>query len=153
VPFHGQGANCAFEDCRVLAQMLEHKGLPATGELATVFDEFAAQRRPDTEAIAQMALENYTEMRDSVRDPRFARLKALSLQLERRHPRRFIPRYSMVMFHAGIPYAEALRRGEIQTDILERIDELDDTDAAALALADQLIAEQLPEFAHAQLPD
>ena len=65
-----------------------------------------------------MALENYVEMRDTVRDPRFALHKELSLALERRHPGRVIPRYSMVMFHAEIPYAEAERRGALQAAIL-----------------------------------
>ena len=66
-----------------------------------------------------MALENYIEMRDTVRDPRFARHKALALELERRFPDRFIPRYSMVMFHPEIPYGEALRRGAVQAEILD----------------------------------
>ncbi len=67
----------------------------------------------------RMAIENYTEMRDTVRDPSFALQKQLSLELERRHPQRFIPRYSMVMFHAEIPYAEAERRGAIQAELLD----------------------------------
>ena len=58
-----------------------------------------------------MALENYTEMRDAVRDAAFVRRQAIAMALERRFPDRFIPRYSMVMFHPEIPYAEALRRG------------------------------------------
>jgi kynurenine 3-monooxygenase len=65
-----------------------------------------------------MALENYGEMRDTVRDPSFQLQKKLSLALEQRHPGRFIPRYSMVSFHAEIPYAEAERRGAIQQQIL-----------------------------------
>ena len=69
-----------------------------------------------------MALENYIEMRDTVRDPRFQRHKALSVELERRFPDRFIPRYSMVMFHPEIPYAEALRRGNVQAEILTQLD-------------------------------
>ena len=64
-------------------------------------------RKPDADAIAQMALENYTEMRDTVRDPRVQLQRELALALERRHPKRFIPRYSMVMFHDEIPYAKA----------------------------------------------
>ena len=75
-------------------------------------------RRPNAEAIAQMALENYIEMRDTVLDPRFQRYKVMSVELEKRFPDRFIPRYSMVMFHPEIPYADALRRGEIQQEIL-----------------------------------
>jgi len=114
VPFHGQGMNCAFEDCRVLDDLLT--GSP---DWETRFARFDALRREDTAAIARMAIENYTEMRDTVRNPSFALQKELSLELERRHPDRFIPRYSMVMFHAEIPYAEAERRGAIQAELLD----------------------------------
>ena len=102
------------EDCRVLDDLLV--GAP---DWATRFARFDALRREDTAAIARMAIENYTEMRDTVRDPSFALQKELSLELERRHPERFIPRYSMVMFHAEIPYAEAERRGAIQAGLLD----------------------------------
>ncbi len=114
VPFHGQGLNCGFEDCIVLDELLAD-GCGWT----EAFDRFDASRRPDAAAIARMALENYLEMRDTVRDPRFGLQKELSLALERRHPERFIPRYSMVMFHAEIPYAEAERRGAVQAALLD----------------------------------
>src|SRR6185369_16243781 len=117
VPFHGQGMNAAFEDCAVLDELLDQ-----ADDWRSLFMEFERIRRPNTEAIAQMALENYTEMRDTVLDPGFVRRKALSLELERRFPDRFIPRYSMVMFHPQIPYAEALRRGELQAEILVELD-------------------------------
>lgn len=144
VPFHGQGANCAFEDCLEFARLLDRHGRPASRDMAQPFAEIERLRRPNAEAIAQMALENYTEMRDTVRDERFARLKTLSLLLEQRHPQRFIPRYSMVMFHAEIPYAEALRRGALQQQILDEVDRLGAASLASLALADKLIAERLP---------
>jgi kynurenine 3-monooxygenase len=91
-----------------------------------------------------MALENYIEMRDTVRDPVFQRHKAWSLELERRHPDRFIPRYSMVMFHAEIPYAEALGRGAVQQQLLVDIDHGGELDAATLARAAALIDARLP---------
>ena len=114
VPFHGQGLNCAFEDCMRLDAVLEQQG-----DWSGAFAGFEATRREDTRAIARMALENYVEMRDTVRDPRFALQKELSLALERRHPGRFVPRYSMVMFHAELPYSVAERRGAIQQRILD----------------------------------
>ncbi|HYP78942.1 MAG TPA: FAD-dependent monooxygenase, partial [Steroidobacteraceae bacterium] len=114
VPFHGQGMNCAFEDCRLLDAMLQE-------DPGHAFGRFANERREDCLAIAQMALENYGEMRDTVRDPRFQQQKALSLALERLYPDRFIPRYSMVMFHDEIPYSVALRRGRIQQQILDEL--------------------------------
>jgi kynurenine 3-monooxygenase len=88
-----------------------------------------------------MALENYTEMRDSVRDASFVRRSALALALVRRYPERFIPRYSMVMFHPEIPYAEALRRGAIQARLLEELDAGRELDAAR---AEALIRARLP---------
>ncbi len=141
VPFHGQGMNAAFEDCRALDELLERHD-----DWETLFGEFERARRPNTEAIAQMALENYIEMRDTVLDARFVRLKGLAMALERRFPDRFIPRYSMVMFHPEIPYAEALRRGALQAQLL---DDLDSAGAGAGAAADlsraeRLIRERLP---------
>ena len=122
VPFHGQGLNCGFEDCRRLDQLLaEPVPGAAPGARAALFEQFERARRPDTDAIARMALENYAEMRDAVRSPQFARRQALAAQLERRFPQRFIPRYSMVMFHPEIPYAEALRRGAAQQRVLDAL--------------------------------
>ena len=118
VPFHGQGMNCCFEDCAELHRMLE-----ATGDWSRAFRAFEQQRKPNTDAIAAMALENYVEMRDTVRDPKFLLRKELAFELERRYPDRFIPRYSMVMFHHEIPYSVAYERGRIQAGILERLTE------------------------------
>ena len=81
-------------------------------------------------------------MRDGVRDPAFERRAALSFELERRFPGRFIPRYSMVMFHPEIGYAEAERRGQLQAAILgEAL--ADGDDASALALASGLVGSRL----------
>ena len=68
-----------------------------------------------------MALENYAEMRDAVLDARFVRRKELAMGLERRFPDRFIPRYSMVMFHHEIPYQTALQRGTVQAELLDEL--------------------------------
>ena len=116
VPFHGQGLNCGFEDCRVLDGLLA-----AGGQRADALAEFERQRRPDTDAIAAMALENYEEMRDGVRSALFAPRQRLAAELERAFPGRFIPRYSMVMFHPEIPYAEAQRRGAAQQRLLDAL--------------------------------
>ena len=116
LPFHGQGLNCGFEDCLLLDELLAaHADSPAA------FTAYEAARRGNTEAIAAMALENYQEMRDTVRAPDFPRRRALEMRLERLFPNRFIPRYSMVMFHAEIPYAEAQRRGALQEGILDEL--------------------------------
>ncbi|HWP95005.1 MAG TPA: NAD(P)/FAD-dependent oxidoreductase [Gammaproteobacteria bacterium] len=140
VPFHGQGMNCAFEDCIALDDLIERFG----PDWERIFAAFYAERKPNAEAIADMALDNYIEMRDRVRDPRFHLMKKVEFLLEDRHPQRFIPRYSMVMFHPDIPYAEAQRRGAVQAVILEELlhgknapEEID------LDRADALIRERL----------
>ena len=117
VPFHGQGMNAAFEDCTAFDELLDQHD-----DWERLFAAFDRARRPNAAAIAEMALENYVEMRDTVRDPRFERYKVLSVELERRFPDRFIPRYSMVMFHPEISYADALHRGRVQSEILAELD-------------------------------
>jgi kynurenine 3-monooxygenase len=116
VPFHGQGMNCCFEDCLEFDACLDR-----CDSWQQLFAEFAARRKANTDAISDMALENYLEMRARVAEPQFQLQQALSLELEKRFPQRFIPRYSMVMFHHEIPYALALRRGRIQSAILNEL--------------------------------
>jgi kynurenine 3-monooxygenase len=139
VPFHGQGMNCGFEDAMALDDCLAQFGR----DWDQVFRRFFALRRPNADAIAAISLENFIEMRATVRDPKFALKKALSFALEDKFGPRFIPRYSMVMFHT-LPYAEAQRRGAIQEEILERltlnVDRVEDVD---FGLAERLIHERL----------
>ncbi len=117
VPFHGQGMNLAFEDCVLLDQVLDEQEL----SWAEVFARFESGQVANANAIADMALENYIEMRDTVRHPKYVLQKELAFELERRLPSRFIPRYSMVMFHAEIPYATAQQRGSIQAQLLDEL--------------------------------
>ena len=105
--------NCCFEDCVEFDACVERN---ATWESA--FADFFAARKPNTDAIAAMALENYLEMRERVADPKFRLQQTLALELELRHPQRFIPRYSMVMFHHEISYRTAFERGLIQAQLL-----------------------------------
>ena len=139
VPFHGQGMNCGFEDAVELADLLEQH----RGELAWTFAEFERRRRPNAEAIATMAIENYIEMRDSVADPAFLLRRELGRMLAARHPGRFVPRYAMVTF-TRMPYAQAFERGAVQDAILRELTagkaSVDDID---LARADALVRERL----------
>jgi kynurenine 3-monooxygenase len=112
VPFHGQGMNCAFEDCLALARQIE-----SSPDWASTFAKFEAKRKPNAEAIQAMALENYIEMRDRVDDPDFLLQRQLERVLADRHPRVFVPRYAMVSF-LRVPYATALARGKIQRQLL-----------------------------------
>jgi kynurenine 3-monooxygenase len=117
VPFHGQGMNCAFEDCLAMDACIEETG----GDWGRAFALLTERRKRNADAIAEMALENYVEMRDSVSDPGFLLRQQVAFELERRHPRRFVRRYGLVMFRDDIGYAEARERGRIQAEILARV--------------------------------
>ena len=141
VPFHGQGMNLAFEDCVVLDRVIDESGT----DWATVFEVFESEQIDNANAIADMALENYIEMRDTVREPNFLLRKELGFALEQRLPERFIPRYSMIMFHDEIPYAVAQQRGLVQQRLLEEltegVEDIDQIDIdAAVALAASRLA-------------
>lgn len=118
VPFHGQGMNCAFEDCAWLAEAIARAGGEPDWE--RLFAAFQRERKPDADAIAAMALENYEEMRARVLDPRFQLQRAAERELERRHPGRFRSRYAMVMF-TRMPYREARRRGAEQQRVFDAL--------------------------------
>ena len=139
VPFHGQGMNAAFEDCLLLDELSERHT-----RWAELFAAFEQQRRPDTQAIARMAIENYAEMRAGVLEARFLRQQLWARELERLYPGRFVPRYAMVMFHPEIPYAEAERRGAVQQQILDALDARSGgAQGFDQALARQLIEQRL----------
>jgi kynurenine 3-monooxygenase len=138
VPFHGQGMNCAFEDCVALARHIEE-----AGDWTAAFARFEGERRPNADAIQRMALENYIEMRDQVADADFLLRRQLELVLSTRHPERFVPRYSMVTF-LRVPYALAWARGEIQRGILvECCEGRSSIETVDLAKADALVRSRL----------
>lgn len=119
VPFFGQGMNSGFEDCYEFGKLLDKYGESPDWE--SLFDELQRARKPNTDAIAEMALENFVEMSETTADPKFQLKKKIGFELENRYPEQFIPRYSMVVFHPEIPYAEAFRRGKIQNEILDEL--------------------------------
>jgi kynurenine 3-monooxygenase len=138
VPFHGQGMNCAFEDC------VELDALVGAGMgWREAYEAFERVRKPNADAIADMALENYVEMRDRVDDPDFLLRRALERLLAERHPERFVPRYAMVTFRR-VPYAVAKARGIVQAGILAELTRgatrVEDVD---LATADRLVVERI----------
>jgi kynurenine 3-monooxygenase len=104
VPFHGQGMNCAFEDCAELVRLMDHHH-----GWAGLFEAFEHERRPNTDAIARMAVENYLEMRSDVLDPEYRRRKKVDDERTKADPA-FISRYAKVMFHPEIPYRDALQK-------------------------------------------
>jgi kynurenine 3-monooxygenase len=139
VPFFGQGINCGFEDCSCLVELLDRHGADWPRALA----EFDKERKVDTDAIADMAIENFTEMRDRVADARFLLRKKVELALEAKYPQIFVPKYAMVTFHR-IPYSVALTRGAIQDRMLaELCDGIDRVEDLDWNQADKLIRRDL----------
>jgi kynurenine 3-monooxygenase len=116
VPFFGQGINCGFEDCTCLLELLDRHG----ADWPTIFAEFESARKINTDAIADLAVENFIEMRDRVADPQFLFRKKVELALETKYPALFVPKYAMVTFHR-IPYSIARDRGLIQERILSEL--------------------------------
>ena len=130
VPFYGQGMNCAFEDVRVLDSLIEESlrsvtpvitgGYPVGLDWESIFNEFCLRRKPNTDAIADMAEENFYEMRDATADPVFQRKRELETKLEQTYPDYF-SKYSMVTFREDLPYAVAREKGNAQDTLLMRI--------------------------------
>jgi kynurenine 3-monooxygenase len=137
VPFYGQGMNCAFEDVRVLASLIDEHA----ADWPVVFERYAAVRKPDTDAIQEMAVDNFYEMRDRVVDPVFQRKRTIETRLEQEYPEYF-SRYSMVTFREDMPYAEAMRRGNAQDRFLmEFCRNLKDVSAVSLDEVQQKLKE------------
>ena len=116
VPFYGQGMNCAFEDVRVLDSLIADFGT----DWEAVFTEYGRLRKPNTDAIADMAEENFYEMRDATADPVFQRKRELETKLEQTYPDYF-SKYSMVTFREDLPYSVAKEKGNTQDRLLMEI--------------------------------
>src|SRR5688572_29458765 len=113
VPFYGQGMNCAFEDVRVLDSLIAEIG----SDWKPVYEEYCRLRKVNTDAIADMAEENFYEMRDATADPVFQRKRELETKLEQEYPDYF-SKYSMVTFREDLPYAVAKAKGNAQDRLL-----------------------------------
>jgi len=128
VPFYGQGMNCAFEDVRVLADLIDNQLSTAETQRRgdknidweTVFSKYSALRKADTDAIQDMAEENFYEMRDATAAPVFQRKRELETKLEQTYPD-YYSKYSMVTFREDMPYAVAKERGNAQDELLMSI--------------------------------
>jgi len=145
VPFFGQGMNCAFEDCTYFLELLDRLG----PDWPRLFSEFENARKTDTDAIADLAIENFVEMRDRVADPRFLFRKKIELELEKKYPGTFVPKYAMVTFHRT-PYSVAAARGAIQDRILgELCDSVQRIEDVDWQKADKLVHRELTPLAGA----
>jgi kynurenine 3-monooxygenase len=131
VPFYGQGMNCAFEDVRVLDELIAS----CAPDWATIYERYGQLRKPNTDAIADMAEENFYEMRDAVADPVFIRKRELETKLEHNFPDYF-SKYSMVTFREDMPYSVAKERGNAQDrflmDVCSKVDHLNQINLADL---------------------
>lgn len=136
VPFFAQGMNSGFEDCALLNSLIT----PGMNDWKRAFDAFSAARRLDTDAIADMAVENFVEMRDKVMDPKFILKKNVGFALEKKWPGRFVPRYAMVIFRPDIPYAKAKSLSEIQDRVLDELcANINSADEIDWQMADRLL--------------
>ena len=116
VPFYGQGMVSGFEDCYVFDQLADE----LWDDKEELFKQFEESRRPDADAIADLALRNFIEMRDSVANPKFLLRKKIEKAINAKHPEKWVPLYSMVTF-SELRYSEALARGKEQDKIMEEI--------------------------------
>jgi kynurenine 3-monooxygenase len=121
VPFYGQGMNAGFEDCSVLFELLEQHG----DNWDAILPAFQQSRKPNADAVAELALNNFIEMRDKVADPKFLERKKIEKDLGIRFAGRFNSVYEMVSF-SHTPYAFALNAMAAQDWLLAKIMEQGD---------------------------
>lgn len=142
VPFFGQGMNCGFEDCSVLNEILS----AAENDWEKVFNEFFKQRKENTDAIADMAVENFIEMRDKVAQPKFVMEKSIERVLTTKFPQDYISRYQLVTF-TRVPYTAAFKAGLISNQILGELGKnLTKAEDVNLELAEKLITTKLSQY-------
>ena len=116
VPFYGQGMNSGFEDCTVLNELMKkHKD-----NWKKILPEFELSRKPNADAIAELAVMNFFEMRDKVGDAEFLLRKKIEAHIHKKHPKKWLPLYSQVTF-SHIPYSEALKSGLKQETIMNEV--------------------------------
>ena len=113
VPFYGQGMNCSMEDVVVLDKHIDrHKG-----DWDVILKAYESERKKDADAIADLAVENYFEMRDHVDDPAFILKRQLEMLLEKKYPE-YSSKYNLVTFNEDVPYSAAMNQGRAQDRFL-----------------------------------
>ncbi|MCG8237244.1 FAD-dependent oxidoreductase [Tenacibaculum finnmarkense] len=114
VPFYGQGMNASFEDITIFDAVLEED----LGDWETVFKTYEKARKENTDAIADLAIDNFQEMKNHVANPLFKEKRKLEMDLEKAFPNEYFSKYSMVTFKDDIPYAQAMKKGRAQDKAL-----------------------------------
>ena len=117
VPFFGQGMNCGFEDCVVLNSLIDKH----QENWEDILAEYQHLRKPDGDAIADLALNNFVEMRDKIADPKFLVQKKIEAVFSKKHPDKWTPAYAQVTFSPHIRYSEALKNSIKQESIMQQI--------------------------------
>jgi kynurenine 3-monooxygenase len=117
VPFYGQGMNCGFEDCVMLDLLMEEYG----DDWSRIFHNFERLRKPDGDAIAELALANFIEMRDRVGQKEFLLQKKIEAWFSDKYPDKWIPLYTMVTFSPEIRYSQAWKEGQRQERIMQQV--------------------------------
>jgi len=110
VPFYGQGMNASFEDVVVFDEIIDQ----FEGNWETIFKEYEKIRKKDTDAIADLAIDNFFEMKEHVNNPIFREKRRLEMELEQNFPDEYFSKYSLVTFHEDIGYHEAMSKGRAQ---------------------------------------
>jgi kynurenine 3-monooxygenase len=116
IPFFGQGMNCGFEDCVYFNQVLEETGDDWTKALPLT----VSSRKPNADAIADMAVENFVEMADKVNDPHFILTKEVENLISKAFPGKYLSRYQLVSF-STVPYTFAQKIGRVQKEMLDKL--------------------------------
>lgn len=117
VPFYGQGMNCGFEDVAELDALIQQ----FNHDWDQIFPAYEEARKPNGDAIAELSKRNFVEMSDLSGDPKFQLQKKIEAKFSERFPELWTPLYSMVTFSPNVPYSEALRIGDEQNRIMEKI--------------------------------
>jgi kynurenine 3-monooxygenase len=121
VPFYGQGMNCGFEDCSVLDKLM----IELDNDWSKIAPAYTKARKVNGDAIADLALRNYIEMRDLTAQPEFLLRKEIEVLFTKKHPDKWLPLYSQVTF-SDIPYSEAVENARIQDAIMDEVMEMED---------------------------
>ena len=125
VPFYGQGMNCGFEDCAELNELIsKHRH-----DWKAIFPAYEQRRKPNADAIAELSKRNFVEMSDLSGDASFLLRKKIEAKFHEQHPDLWTPLYSMVTFSPDVPYATALRVGDEQRAIMDRIMQIPDIES------------------------
>lgn len=143
VPFFGQGMNCGFEDVMVFEQCIAGRNENDKLEWDEIFNDFVSKRKVNTDAIADLAVENFIEMRDKVANTQFMLERAVEKRLQTAFPGEFFSRYRLVTF-TNVPYSFAQAAGKVTDEILKELcSQINDPAQVDMKLAERLIKERL----------